>query len=254
MTVFNSLYAKYYDLLYKDKDYTQEALYIHKIIKHFLPSAVDILELGCGTGKHAELLVDLGYKVHGVDMSQSMLELAEKRRYGKEDKLFFTHSKIQELNLDKKFDVVLSLFHVLSYQNSNFDVRSFFKTAKKHLKKGGIFIFDFWYGPSVLKIGPSVRLKEMIDDQVKVFRIAKPNVIVEKNVVEVVYNIIIKDLKSQSIMEKEEIHSMRFFFDPEVELFCELEGFSVNEKYAWLTFAKPTDEDWSVVWIVGDLG
>ena len=43
----------------------------------------------------------------------------------------------------KKYDVVISLFHVMSYQNNNEKILKAFSTAKKHLKANGIFIFDF---------------------------------------------------------------------------------------------------------------
>ena len=66
-----------------------------------------------------KLFCDKGFNVHGIDLSEDMLKIAELRRKGKEDKLSFSHSNISELNLNKKFDVVVSLFHVMSYQNSN---------------------------------------------------------------------------------------------------------------------------------------
>ncbi len=50
------LYSEYYDLLYKDKNYKKEADYIASLIKTNAPHTKSILELGCGTGKHASLL------------------------------------------------------------------------------------------------------------------------------------------------------------------------------------------------------
>jgi len=50
--VFNA-YAAYYDLLYKEKNYAEEAEYIHGLIQKNTPGAKTILELGCGTGQHA---------------------------------------------------------------------------------------------------------------------------------------------------------------------------------------------------------
>jgi len=43
--VFND-YARYYDLLYRDKDYAAEAEYVAGLIQKFHPSAQSILELG----------------------------------------------------------------------------------------------------------------------------------------------------------------------------------------------------------------
>ena len=62
-------YAEYYDLLYKDKDYVAEANYIDGILQKYATGCQKILELGCGTGKHAELLSHKGYEITGIDMS-----------------------------------------------------------------------------------------------------------------------------------------------------------------------------------------
>jgi len=67
-TVFSD-YARYYDLLYHDKDYASDAEYVAGLIHKFHPAASSILELGSGTGKHALLLARKGFEVHGVELS-----------------------------------------------------------------------------------------------------------------------------------------------------------------------------------------
>ena len=119
MNQFGDLYSQYYDLLYSDKDYISEVKYVDSLIKANSKNTKTLLDMGCGTGKHAELFCDMGYEVHGIDLSEGMLKIAENRRKNKGDSLSFSQSNIQNLSLNKKFDVVISLFHVMSYQNSN---------------------------------------------------------------------------------------------------------------------------------------
>jgi SAM-dependent methyltransferase len=246
MSVFDKYYAQYYDLLYKDKDYESEANYIIFLIKMFYPEAKSILDLGCGTGRHAKLFSDAGFEVLGVDQSPYMLQEAMNR---KNDNLDFIEGDIRFLNLKRKFDIVTALFHVLSYQNNNKDVENLFKTAYEHLNKNGLFIFDFWYGPTVMTQKPEVRIKELENANVKFIRIALPKIDYSKNIVEVHYNIFAME-KNNTFLEYKEIHPMRFFFDPELELFVEITGFKLESKFAWMKLDMPTENDWSVVWVV----
>jgi len=250
MNQFGDLYSQYYDLLYSDKDYIGEVEYVDSLIKANSNKVETLLDMGCGTGKHAELFCDKGYKVHGIDLSVDMLKIAETRRLGKEKKLNFTHSNIQELNLNTKFDVVVSLFHVMSYQNSNEELIKAFEVAKNHLSDGGIFIFDFWYGPAVLTDKPITRIKRLENESIKVTRLAEPVLHAGKNIVDVNYDIFIEDKISKEVVEKKELHKMRYFFDTELEMICKQIGFSVMQKCEWMSNENPDFNSWNVVWIL----
>ena len=250
MSQFGNLYSQYYDLLYSDKDYKAEVEYINRLIKENSTDVETLLDMGCGTGRHAELLCDKGYKVHGIDLSKDMLKIAENRRKDKEDELSFSHSNIQELNLNKKFNVVVSLFHVISYQNSNNELIKAFEVAKNHLKDGGIFIFDFWYGPAVLTDLPTTRVKRLVNEKIKVTRFTEPVIFPEGSIVDVNFDVFIEDLDSTVIIEKKELHKMRYFFDTELDLICKQVGFSIKQKYKWMSDKNPDFNSWNVVWIV----
>ncbi|MEK6624727.1 MAG: class I SAM-dependent methyltransferase, partial [Bdellovibrionota bacterium] len=163
-------YAKFYNLLYKD--YIGECKFIHELILKYHPNAKTILDVGCGTGMHANILKrDYGYEVTGVDLSHYMISIAKSNYAG----ISFSEGNARTFRLHQKFDVITSLFHVLSYQNTNEEVGSYFDNIKAHLKSTGIFIFDYWYGPAVLNLKPEARIKEMHDDHYKITRFASTN-------------------------------------------------------------------------------
>lgn len=246
---FNA-YSQYYDLLYQDKDYSRESSYIVSLIMRHRPSTIRILELGCGTGKHASLLAQKGYQVNGVEVSQSMLEQAQIRA----NKIHSENHGVFEalagdarfVRLNKSFDTVISLFHVLSYQSSNSDVEKMFSTAAFHLHAGGIFIFDFWYGPAVLDKRPSVRIKRMENEALKVLRIAEPTLKTAENTVNVHYTVQCTDKKLGETTTLEEDHLMRYFFLPEISLFADKAGFSILNSEEWLTGNAPNSDTWGV--------
>jgi SAM-dependent methyltransferase len=240
MRKFGNLYSQYYDLLYQDKDYEGEVEYIAKLISKYCNNSNTLLDLGCGTGKHDELFCKKGYTVHGIDLSEDMLKIAETRRKGNEDILSFSQSNISDLNLNKKFDVIVSLFHVMSYQNTNTDLSKAFKVAKKHLNTGGIFIFDFWYGPAVLTDLPIVRVKRLENDNIKVTRVAEPVLHAQQNITDVNYNIFIENKNNK----------MRYLFDKELEIICKQVGLKIEKKLEWMSDKIPNFSSWNVVWIV----
>ena len=246
MSIFGS-YARYYDLLYRDKDYIGEAKFIHDLIQTHAPESKNILELGCGTGNHASMLAKEGYVVHGVDVSYEMLQIANERiSQSLASKLTFTHGDIRQVRLNQKFDVVISLFHVISYQTTNEDLLAAFATAKAHLKEGGIFIFDVWYGSAVLTDPPSVRVKRLEDELIQITRIAEPIMYPNENCVDVNYDIFITDKGKNSITELKETHKMRYLFKPEIEILLANSQLKIQGYHEWLTNHDASLNTWNV--------
>jgi SAM-dependent methyltransferase len=234
-------YARYYDLLYKDKDYAGETAYVHALIQKYKLGAKSILNLGCGTGKHDACLQKLGYEICGVDLSETMLVEAHKRAIP--GKLEFFHGDARTVDLGRKFDIVVSLFHVMSYQTTDEDVLSAFKTANRHLKEGGLFIFDFWHGEGVLSDPPSLRVRKLEDDIVSIIRTANPVMHRERDVIDVNYEIHARDKKSGCESELRETHTMRYFFLAGLKSFLLEAGFEVKDSLAWMT-DKPLGLSW----------
>ena len=249
MTVFGN-YSRYYDLLYRDKDYIGEAQFIHWLIQNHAPKAQSILELGCGTGNHAMLFAKEGYSVHGIDLSEEMLQQARDRLSilppDLASHLTFSSGDIRKVRLNQTFDVILSLFHVISYQTTNEDLQAAFATVKEHLKPGGIFIFDCWYGPAVLSESPTVRIKRLENDEIQITRIAEPEVYPNDNLVDVNYQVFIKDKNSDSVDELQETHRMRYLFKPEIDLLLSNLDFSIINFNEWITGHIPSFKTWGV--------
>ena len=237
-------YAAYYDLLYQDKNYHKEAKYILRLLEDNGISNGNILELGSGTGKHAEEFAKMGFCVHGIDLSPEMVQEANNRNNNNlEGQLYFEVGDVRNFEAGKKFDAVISLFHVISYQIKNEDILEMFKTAAKHLKTNGIFIFDFWYGPGVLTDPPEVRQKRLENKDIEVLRIAEPTMYPNENVVDVNYCVQIKQKGSGKVSELNETHKMRYLFIPEILQFSST-WFTLKTNFAWMKDSTPDFTDW----------
>lgn len=242
MKVFDA-YSSYYNLLYKDKDYQAEADYIASLLGNNVKT---VFEMGCGTGKHASLLMKKGYDVFGIDQSLTMLKQA--KELGVDCDL----GDVRYYDCKRKFDAVISLFHVASYQNTDEDVNKYFQTAKKHLKPQGKFIFDVWHKDAVLTQLPEKRVKKMEDDEVRVVRYCEPKHFPEKDIVEVNYHIEILNKKQTSdiYIYIDECHSMRYFSCEEIERFAHKAGFKIVDNIVWMTHDKPSSDSWGVCYIL----
>lgn len=120
MEVFGD-YAYYYNSFYRDKNYAAEAGIVDKLLKKYSSNNLGkILNMGCGTGRHDLELWRLGYHVHGIDISETMIEVA-KRQLENIDKneLVFEVGDICSYYVQDTYDSVISLFHVMSYQTGN---------------------------------------------------------------------------------------------------------------------------------------
>ena len=246
MSVFGS-YSRYYDLLYKDKDYAAEAEYVHGLISRHCSGAKTILDLGCGTGRHAQLFAHQGYSVTGLDRSEQMLETARAASHGPIPE--YLEGDLRSARLGRQFDVVVSLFHVMSYQTSNADLRGAFATVREHLRPGGLFLFDCWYGPAVLTQRPQVRIQRLEDEQVSVTRLAEPLMRPNENLVDVNYQIFIEDKLSGRMDQLSETHTMRYLFVPEIQLLFESAGLSLLNCTEFMSTKEPSLESWNVMFL-----
>lgn len=241
-------YSEYYDFLYADKNYRAEAEYILGLLTtHASSSPGSILELGCGTGAHAELFAEKGWRVHGIDMSPHMLARAHHRAATSPHSanLKFELGDVRSFRTDNLYNAVVSLFHVTSYQTTNADLEAMFETAGRHLRPGGVFLFDFWYGPAVLSERPTVRVKRSSKGPVTIIRIAEPILEDCNNIVEVQYSISVRNGTDVPV-EMFEKHRMRYLFLPELEAMLKGHGFKIAASHEWLTQNPPSLKSWGV--------
>jgi SAM-dependent methyltransferase len=174
-----------------------------------------------------------------------MIEIAKKNSSHPNIQYFV--GDVRDFSSELQVDIVLSLFHVMSYQVENNDLLKTFKTAKTHLKKGGIFIFDCWYGPGVLVDPPKNRIKEVENHELKIYRRTTPVVHESENCVDVIFNIDITDKEQQQQFEISELHKMRYLFIPEIKLLANACGLEFIAFSKWMTHDKPSRGDWYIV-------
>lgn len=134
--------AHLYDLMYVRRHYTTTAEEIDGIIAGELPAATDLLDVGCGTGRHLELLHD-SYRGEGLDINPAMLEQTHARCPG----IPLHEADMRSFDIDRSYDVIICLFSAIGYVETAAAMRRSIERMAAHLRSPGLLIVEPWFTP-----------------------------------------------------------------------------------------------------------
>ena len=241
-------YSYIYDNIYSNKNYKKEFDFILKYLKRFSPKSKTILDLGCGTGSYTQFFAKKNYQITGVDISKSMIDIAKKKIRNKKNVSFIVKD-IRKLKLKKKFDIVVSLFDVLSFLKYKNDANTFFKNLNLHLKKNGIAIFDFWSQSAVEKLKPLKRTKIIKNNGFKYIKSSNPVWFKEKKIIKVHFSIKIVNKKDKVMKNLQGKHYMKYYNTKYIEKLAKKNKFKIM-KFLTLSSPKIKKDSWSVLAIL----
>lgn len=120
----------------------QDCNFLQNVVMAFARKAHNILDIACGTGRHALEMAKRGYAVTGVDISQSMLDLARKRVSDQGLRIRFLKRDICELCFKDEFDAAYILFNTMSLLTQNEHLIGFMTGIYNALRTNGLFIIE----------------------------------------------------------------------------------------------------------------
>jgi SAM-dependent methyltransferase len=134
--------AHLYDLMYVRRDYTTTAEEIRAIAEHALPDARDLLDVGCGTGRHLEVLTRW-YRGDGLDINPMMLELTRARC----PDLGLHEADMRDFDIEPRFDVITCLFSAIGHVETAAAMHDSVRRMAAHLRSPGLLIVEPWFTP-----------------------------------------------------------------------------------------------------------
>jgi len=138
-TLFEN-YAESYDSEGFAQGAQGECDFIESEIGH--DKSLNILDVGCGTGRHAIELAKRGYRVTGIDLSENLLQKAREKANAASVEVEFERHDARNLPFNNQFDAAIMIcegaFPLMETDEMNFEI---LKSVARALKPNGKFIF-----------------------------------------------------------------------------------------------------------------
>jgi SAM-dependent methyltransferase len=107
-----------------------------------VPSGGAILDVPCGGGRHALELASQGYRVTGVDLSRSFLEVARTQAAERQLTIRWEEREMLDLPWPETFDGAFCFGNSFGYDEDAGNAR-FFAAVSRALKPGSRFVLDY---------------------------------------------------------------------------------------------------------------
>ena len=140
--------AELYDLMHPTQDYMAAVEQLRALIAVRRPDARSLLDVGCGTGRHLELLDDLD-ELAGVDINGTLLGAARSRC----PRADLHEADMRTFDLGRRFDVVACLFSAIGYVASYDELVATLGRLRAHAEPGGLIVVEPWLFPDRYRLG-----------------------------------------------------------------------------------------------------
>jgi ubiquinone/menaquinone biosynthesis C-methylase UbiE len=229
---FTKTSSEFYDLIYQWVDYETEVKTLTKLLaEHCMAKPTNILDIACGTGNHALILSQRGYDVTGLDLSEEMINVAKRKTAKANLDIDFVVQDMRNIHLDRKYDCAICMFTAFPYLLTYDDIKKALTSVKKHLVKGGVFLFDF-VNISGLKPMPYKSWTKVQDQRGTFYRLHENRFDPKTSVLEFPfqYILIAPDGSTETF---EEVHRLRCMSYPEIQRYLGMNGFELLAAYSW---------------------
>lgn len=137
---YRKLHAEWYDLVSSREDHSREIEFWVQCIR---ASSQPILELGSGTGRVYVPLLEQGLDISGIDTSGDMMDRCRAKCKAKGLRADLYKQSMLEFDLSRTFGLVILPSGGLGLLTSDKDIYAMFRRVMSHLKRGGLFVFEF---------------------------------------------------------------------------------------------------------------
>jgi SAM-dependent methyltransferase len=242
-------HAELYDLFYVDKPYAEEATFVaERLAENGVGPGSRLLELGCGTARHAFELERSGYRIVATDYSPDMLACAERAKATRGSRVELLRQDMRSLEVPgAPFDAVVSLFDSIGYVQTNEGLLAALGGARQHVRPNGLLVLEFWHAPAMLRNYDAVRVRRWQTPEGEIIRISETTLDCARQLAHVKYSIM-EIGRDGSLRRLQETQTNRYFLVQEMAGWLDRAGFEPLRWCSGFDASRPIDQDtWHVV-------
>jgi SAM-dependent methyltransferase len=207
-----------------------------------------VLEAACGTGRILLPLLEAGVNIEGFDLSIKMLDVLKKKAKKKNLKPKVWRADMRNFRSNKKYDLIIIPYRAFNHVEKSEDQIMTLKNLKKHLKKGGKLILNFFYPDFnyIARMNGKASKKSKVMIKGRKYLISEiPRYSPVDQLIRVDWIFEDEKGKKKKILK---IH-LCYIYKKEFELLLKLSGFSKWKVYGGFKKQKLKNEKQEMVWI-----
>ncbi len=207
-----------------------------------------VLDLACGTGRHAIELARRGYELVALDYSPDMIAAARRNRDAAAASIDFRVGDMRALDVpERPFDAIVCLFDSIGYVSTNEALQAVLAGVHAHLRPGGLFVFEFWHAAAMLRSFEPVRVRRWQLPGREILRLSETRLDPAAQLATVEYNIYEHDDDGR-YRRIREAQTNRYFLVQEMAGWLDRAHLQVRTLHAGFTPSEKIDGDtWHVV-------
>ncbi len=208
-----------------------------------------VLEVACGTGRILLPLLEAGIDIEGFDISEKMLSVLKKKAKQKGLKANVKKSDMRSFKSRKKYDLIFVPYRSFLHIEKSEDQIKTLKNFKKHLKKEGKLILNFFYPDFnfMAKRDGKLTKKEPVLIKGKKFHLSEKDIYFPTQ----------QSIRVEWILQDMEGHKKKvlkfhtgYIYKKEFELLLKLAGFKKWKVYGGFNKEKLTKCSQEMVWVI----
>ena len=243
MNSYNDFAYVYDALMKRDVDYEKWADYIENLFDMYGVNPELVCDVACGTGNITIPMAKRGYDMTGVDISESMLNVAREKAEGLN--VLFLNQSMTKIDLYGTMGAFLCMIDGINYVLSPKSLLQFFTKIKTcFMDKGAPFIFDV---SSEYKLKNIIGNNTFIKSDKNIFYTWQNRYIESKRLSDMFLTFFVRE--GGMYRRFEERHIQRAWSVDELTYLLKRAGFTKIDTYGELSFERPKEKEERIVFV-----